>query len=163
MCLLIPFYRPTGGKSNNAGVLPRWSDVCRNSCSPFPLSNGRQRDGVHYSHYKTHQWHNLDQIPHGQTWVTDALIHLHAQLATSNTHPSENLGRGFYVHISVLQVFYWCLCWLNSNRLFKGCHLEWLFPQQRCVKGSAYWPGPILWIFLASCSFNLWYHYPQCY
>lgn len=76
--------RPAGGKSNDAGVLPGRSDIRRNSRSPFPLSNGRQRDGVHYSHHQTHERHDLDQISHGQAWVAEPVRHLRVHLAASN-------------------------------------------------------------------------------
>ncbi len=122
--------RPAGGESDNAGVLPWWRVVRRNSRSSFPLSNGRQRDGVYYSHHKTHERYNLDQVPHGPTWVPDLLRppactpgHI------KRPHPSENLSCCFSVHISVLQVFHWCLCWL-SNRLFKGAQWSFLVNKQ---------------------------------
>lgn len=83
--LLLLSCRPAGGESDDAGVLPRRSVVRRNSRSPFPLSNGRQRHGVYYSHHKTHERYNLDQIPHGPAGIPDTLSHLHAHLATSNT------------------------------------------------------------------------------
>lgn len=97
-CVLCP-HRPTGGESNNAGVLLGRGDIRRNSRSPVPLSNGRQRDGVHYSHHKTHKRHNLDQIPHGQAWIAE-LRHLRAHLVASN-NPSilkKSLSYCSYVH-----------------------------------------------------------------
>lgn len=95
--------RPAGGKSNDAGVLPGRSDIRRNSRSPFPLSNGRQRDGVHYSHHQTHERHDLDQISHGQAWVAEPVRHLRVHLAASN-NPSimiekkKNIIYSSYVH-----------------------------------------------------------------
>lgn len=100
--------RSAGGEPDNAGVLPRWSDVCRNSRSSFPLSNGRQWDGVYYSHHKTPKWYNLDQISHGPAGIPDFLSHLHVHLATSNNPSShqKNSAAVFYVHIRGLQVFH---------------------------------------------------------
>lgn len=83
--LFLLSYRPARGESDNAGVLPRWSDVCRNSRSAFPLSNGRQRDGVYHSHHKTRKRYNMDQIPHGPAWISNPLSHMDVHLATSNT------------------------------------------------------------------------------
>lgn len=80
--ILIP-HRPTGGKPNHAGFLPRRRDVRRNSRAALPLSDGRQRDGVHHSHYKTHQRHHLGQIPHGPTRIPDSLSVLNVQQAAS--------------------------------------------------------------------------------
>lgn len=87
---LVLSCRPAGGEQNNTGVLPRWSVVRRNSRSSFPLSNGRWRDGVYYSHHKTPKRDNLDQIPHGPTGVPGPLSNLHAHLATSN---APSVGR----------------------------------------------------------------------
>lgn len=92
---LSPFlsYRPAGGESNYTGVFPRRGDVCRNSSSSLPLSNGRQRDGVYYSHNKTPKRWKLDQNPHGPAWSPDPLSplhHLHIHLDTSNTASIRN-------------------------------------------------------------------------
>lgn len=59
---------------------------------------------------------SLMDRPECQTpWVTCMYTWPH-----QTPHPSENLSCCFYVHSSVLQVFHWCLCWIKSNRLFKG-------------------------------------------
>lgn len=88
--LSLKLCRPAGGESNDTGVLPRWSVLCRNSRSPFPLSNGRQRDGVHYSHNKAHKRHDLDQIPHGPARIAGPLSLLQQHLATSNATSVRN-------------------------------------------------------------------------
>lgn len=111
--------RPAGGKSNHAGVLPGRSDIRRNSRSPFPLSNGRQWDGVHYSHHQTHERHDLDQISHGQAWVADPVRHLRVHLAASND-PSIMFKRNSctcLMSISNLQGFYWCLYCLTKQKI----------------------------------------------
>lgn len=132
--LLSMSNRPAGRESDNAGVLPRWCDVCRNSCSPFPLSSGRQRDGVCYSHHKTHKWHNLDQIPHGPPWIPNTMSHLHVHLATSKSPSTRKAQLLFFFMSTSLS----CRCFidvssgLKRDRLFQSCPVKISLCQSNC-------------------------------
>lgn len=89
----------------------------------------------------------MDRPESQAPWVTCTHTWPHQ---TPPPHPSENPSCCFYVHISVLQVFHWCLCWLNSNRLFNGA--QWSFLVNN-VYIHCYWPKRAVNILEASQRF----------
>ncbi len=88
------------------------------------------------------------KLINGTTWIKSLMDRPEAQshwVTCEHTwphqtrHPSENLSCCFNVPVSVLQVFHWCLCWLNSNSFFKGA--QWSFLVNSFVYIQCYWPN----------------------
>lgn len=84
------------------------------------------------------------KLLNGTTWIKSLMDRPESQapwVTCTHTwpHQTPHLSEGpqllfCYVHVSVLQVFHWCLCWLNIHRLFKGAQWSFLVNKVRLTQ-----------------------------